>query len=100
MHGLFGPKFQTGGGAWRAFLTLKGGFIDFRFDDRPVTFDTFGSSVDELRLENVKGVFYPGAGFEAYAGPFGLRFDIGNEIYFSDGAQSNLRIAIGPHIRF
>src|SRR5579884_2702747 len=29
IHGLFGPKLQTGGGAFRAFVTVKGGFINF-----------------------------------------------------------------------
>src|SRR5215510_2605635 len=45
LHGLFGPKFQTGGQAIRAFFTVKGGFVNFRFDDRPATFGTFTSSV-------------------------------------------------------
>jgi len=29
-HGLFGPKLQPGGGGFRPFVTLKGGFVDFR----------------------------------------------------------------------
>src|SRR5207247_3245910 len=35
LHGLFGPKFQTGGEAIRAFGTIKGGFVNFRLDNRP-----------------------------------------------------------------
>lgn len=31
LHGLFGPKIQTSGPV-RLFVTLKGGFADFRFD--------------------------------------------------------------------
>jgi hypothetical protein len=100
LHGLFGPKLQTGGGALRAFVTVKGGFIDFRFDDRPATFQTFTSTVGSLRVGNVNAVLYPGGGLEAYAGPVGLRLDIGDEMYFRGGAQHNLRIAFGPHIRF
>lgn len=100
LHGLFGPKLQTGGGPLRAFVTAKGGFIDFRFDNRPATFATFSSSVDSLRASNVNAVFYPGGGLEAYLGPIGIRLDIGDEIYFRNGAQNNLRVAIGPHIRF
>jgi len=100
LHGLFGPKFQTGGGPIRAFVTLKGGFINFRFDDRPATFGTFASTVDELRLSDVSGVLYPGGGVEFYAWIFGLRLDVGDEIYFRDGARNNLRISFGPHIRF
>ena len=100
LHGLFGPKFQTGGGSVRAFVALKGGFINFRFDDRPATFATFVSSVEDLRGNNVNGVLYPGGGLEIYKGPFGFRFEIGDEIYFRDGAHHNLRIAFGPQIRF
>ena len=100
LHGLFGPKLQTGNGPIRAFLTLKGGFINFHFDNRPATFETFASTVDELRLNNVSGVLYPGVGVEFYAWILGLRIDAGDEIYFRDGARSNLRIGFGPHIRF
>ncbi len=100
LHALFGPKFQTGGGAIRAFVTLKSGFINFRFDDRPATFRTFTSSVEALRLENVRAVLYPGGGLEFYAAFFGIRIDVGDEIYFRDGARHTLRISLGPHIRF
>jgi len=100
LHALVGPKFQTGGGALRAFFTLKGGFMNFGFSNRPATFGTFSSSVADLRSSDINGVFYPGIGAEAFAGPFGVRFDIGDEIYFSNGAHNNLRITLGPQIRF
>src|SRR5919201_6909356 len=29
LHGMFGPKFQTGGGAVRLFGTVQGGFLKF-----------------------------------------------------------------------
>lgn len=99
LHGLFGPKFQTSG-PMRAFFTVKAGFVDFRFDPRPPSFTTFTSTVENLRANNVNGVVYPGGGFETFFGPLGLRFDIGDEIYFRDGARNNLRIAFGPTIRF
>jgi hypothetical protein len=100
IHGLFGPKFQTGGGAFRAFVVLKGGFIDMMFDNRPATFATFGDSVENLRSNNVSGVFYPGGGVEAFLGPVGLRVDIGDEIYYQGGPKHNLKLTVGPHIRF
>src|SRR5262249_43406496 len=100
IHGLFGPKFQTGGGAIRAFVVAKGGFINLRFDDRPATFGTFGSSVEDLRSNDVSGVFYPGGGVEMYLGPVGVRLDIGDEIYYQGGPHHNLKVAFGPHIRF
>jgi hypothetical protein len=100
LHGLFGPTLQTGHGPIRAFITVKGGFMNFRFDPRPATFDTFASSVQDLRASNVNAVLYPGGGLEGHLGPIGLRFDVGDEIYFNSGAHHNLRVAFGPMIRF
>ena len=100
LHGMLGPKIQTGGGPFRAFLTVKGGGDNFMFSSAPVTFSTFTSSVSGLRTNNVVAVVYPGGGIEAYVGPIGLRLDVGDEIYFQNGAHNNLRIAIGPNIRF
>jgi len=100
LHGMIGPKIQTGGGAFRAFLTVKGGADNFMFSSAPVTFSTFTSSVAGLRANSVVGVVYPGGGVEAYLGPIGLRIDAGDEIYFQNGAHNNLRITIGPSIRF
>ena len=99
LHGLFGPKIQSKGPV-KFFVTAKGGFVNFRFDPRPASFDTFTSSVDNLRSSNVVGAFYPGGGFEAYIGPVGLRLDVGDEMYFAGGTHHNLRISFGPQIRF
>lgn len=100
LHGLFGPKFQTNRGPVRLFVTVKGGFDEFIFDPRPASFGAFASSVQGLRASNVKGAVYPGLGAEAFWGPIGLRLDVGDEIYFANGARNNLRIAFGPSIRF
>jgi hypothetical protein len=99
LHGLFGPKLQTRGPV-RLFATLKGGFTNYRFDSRPAGFGSFTSSVQGLRADNVNGLLYPGAGMEAHIGPLGLRFDIGDEIYFNNGAHHGLRITFGPILRF
>lgn len=100
LDGLFGPKFETNRGPVRLFLTVKGGGTSFHFDPRPATFATFTSTVDNLRASNVNGVVYPGGGIEAFLGPFGLRLDVGDEIYFASGAHHNLRVTFGPTIRF
>jgi hypothetical protein len=100
LHGMIGPKIQTGGGAFRAFLTVKGGGDNFMFSSAPVSFSTFTSSVSGLRSSSVVGVLYPGGGIEAYLGPIGIRFDAGDEIYFQSGAHNNLRLTFGPSIRF
>jgi hypothetical protein len=99
LHGLFGPKLQTSGPV-RLFVTVKGGFTNYRFDSRPAGFATFTSSVEGLRTDNVDGVLYPGAGMDAHLGPLGLRFDIGDEIYFNNGAHHGLRLTFGPILRF
>jgi hypothetical protein len=99
LHGLFGPKFQTNGPV-RVFVTLKGGFANFRFDPTPASFSTFTSSVNNLRANNVDGVFYPGGGVEAFLGPIGLRLEVGDELIFANGARSNWKVTFGPQLRF
>jgi len=100
LHGMAGPKFQSGGGPVRLFLTVKGGADDFMFSNAPVTFSTYTSSVAGLRSSSVDAVLYPGGGIEAFLGPIGIRLDVGDEIYFEGGPHNNLRITIGPTIRF
>jgi hypothetical protein len=50
----------------------------------------------------LNGVFYPGAGVEAFAGILRLRAEIGDEIYFDNTANANndLKITVGPVFRF
>jgi|SRR5882757_2778036 len=100
LHGLFGPKIVGGHGAIHPFLMVKGGFINFRMDPRNPSFAGFVSSVNNLRVNNVSGTLYPGAGLEGHIGPVGLRLEAGDEIYFAGGAHHNPRIAFGPFIRF
>src|SRR4051812_8871674 len=99
LTGLFGPKFISGTGAWRFFGTLQGGFINFNSSNKgPVS--GFVGSVNSVTEGDTHGVFYPGVGVEAFAGPIGLRVDVGDEMYFRDGAHNNLRVAAGPQFRF
>jgi hypothetical protein len=37
---------------------------------------------------------------EAFAGIVGLRAEVGDEIYFSNGANNNWKATVGPVIRF
>jgi len=100
LHGLFGPKFVVGHGRIRPFVTVKGGFINFRLDPEPGSVSGFVSSVNNLRANNVSGTLYPGAGLEGHFGPIGLRLEAGDEIYFAGGTHHNVRVAFGPYIRF
>lgn len=97
-HFLAGPKFQLGTNSpVRAFLFVKGGFVRFGITPGPVTFGNFPTQV---KGTDTNGVLYPGGGIEFFLGPLGIRADAGDEIYFDNGAQNNLKITFGPTIRF
>lgn len=100
LHGLFGPKLELGSSHFHPFLTVKGGFLNTRFDSAPATVGTFFSSVGNLRSQDVSAVLYPGGGIEGRFGPIGLRLDLGDEIYFNGGTHHNFRAAFGPFIHF
>lgn len=99
LHGLFGPKVQMGGPV-KLFVTVKGGFDDFMFDRRAPGFAAFTSSVDNLSVSSTHPTLYPGIGAEVFLGPIGLRLDVGDEIYWANGARNNLKVTFGPTIRF
>ena len=44
--------------------------------------------------------FYPGGGIEFFVGWFGMRFEAGDEMFFDNGVNHNLRVTAGPVIRF
>ena len=98
LHGLFGPKFQTGSGPFRVFVTGKVGFDNFTVTNQNAPAG-FTSSVG---LDNGKTDFavYPGGGIEAFAGPIGLRLEAGDEVYFDHGSHNNLKVTFGPQFRF
>jgi hypothetical protein len=39
-------------------------------------------------------------GLEAFGGPIGIRLEVGDEVYFLNGARNNLRVTFGPQFRF
>jgi hypothetical protein len=100
LHGLFGPKLELGHSAFRPFVEVKGGFVDYQFDSRPASLDTFTSTVENLRSRNINGVVMPGGGVEGRLGPVGIRLDAGDEMYFNHGTHHNLKVMFGPFIRF
>jgi hypothetical protein len=99
-HDLFGPTLQPAKGGFRPFVTVKGGFIDFRLSPSLLPLSTFESTLLGIRTSSLNVAIYPGAGVEASLGPVGLRFEAGDEVYFNDGAHNNLRITSGPIFRF
>jgi len=100
LHGLLGPKVELGHYRVRPFVELKGGFVTYLFDSRPASLDTLVSSVENLRSRNINGVILPGGGIEGFIGPVGLRLDVGDEMYFNQGTHHNLKVMLGPFIRF
>jgi len=99
LDGLIGPKFQTRGKV-RLFVTVKGGITHFDLSNSPASISGFTSEVSNLRSSNVNPALYPGGGIEGFFGALGLRLDVGDEIYFANGTHHNLRVTIGPVIRF
>lgn len=99
-HGLIGPKLQPSGAGFRPFVTLKGGFMDFRLAPSLLPYSDVASTILGLRTSSLNAAIYPGAGVQATLGPLGLRFELGDEIYFNHGAHNNLRITFGPILTF
>ncbi len=99
LTGLFGFKVQKSGN-FRPFFTIKGGFVRYMVTSAPVTWGTFTSEVSGIRDENMNGAFYPGAGFEAFKGPIGIRLEVGDVVWFNNGAHNNIRFTGGPQFRF
>jgi hypothetical protein len=98
LHGLFGPKLQTGSGPFRFFVTGKVGFDNFTVDNRNAP--TGFSSAVGLDRGKTDFAVYPAAGIEGFAGPIGIRLEAGDEVYFDNGAHNNLKVTIGPQLRF
>jgi len=99
LHGLFGPKFTGGTEHARIFGTVQGGFIRFGVPEGS-TLNSFTSSISNFGDTSTRGAFYPGGGAEFYVGHVGLRADVGDFIYWNNGAHHNLNIKFGPQFRF
>ena len=99
-HGLFGPMVEPARGNLRPFVTLKGGFVDFRLSPSLLPLGDVVSSILGIRTSSLNAAIYTGGGLEASLGPVGLRLEFGDEIYFNSGGHNNLRITFGPILRF
>jgi len=99
LHGTFGPKIQTNVGPVRAFLLLKGGFLNFGVSGANPA-NGFSNQVGNFIHGDTNGVFYPGGGVEFFAGPIGIRVDAGDMMYFDRGANHNFSLTVGPTFRF
>jgi len=102
LTGLFGPVFYAGSGPLRAFVTGKVGFINFSTTNNSnvVSGTTFTNSVEGVGGAGTHLAVHPGGGLEANFGPFGLRAEVGDELYLNNGTYNNLRVTLGPELRF
>jgi hypothetical protein len=99
LHALFGPKFETGSGRFRLFATGKVGLLSFTTNNQNAP-QGFKSALGAVGNGNGKFAVYPGGGVEGFLGPVGLRLEVGDDIYFDNGAKNNLRVTFGPTFRF
>ena len=99
-HCRCGQCVETAQGPVKLFAVLKGGFLNFSVTNRAVTAGNFATSVGTVPHGDTNGVFYPGGGVEFFAGRIGLRAEVGDMIYFDNGANHNLKFAVGPMFRF
>ena len=99
LQGMFGPKFQTGIGPVRVFAPVKGGFLNFSTSGQNLA-NGFNNQIGNVTSGDTNGVVYPGGGVEFFAGRIGLRAEVGDMIYFDNGANHNLKFTIGPMFRF
>ena len=99
LDGLFGPKFQTGIGPFKAFVTAKGGFMNFSVSPK-ATFSSFTGAVSSVPNGNTNGAFYPGGGVELFYHWIGIRAEAGDLMYFDHGANHNLKFTVGPQFRW
>jgi hypothetical protein len=101
LTGMFGPKFQFGtSGSFRAFVTAKAGFLELSRSGMSPSTGSFGNSFNQFGGTSTHFAGYPGGGIEAFFGPIGIRAEAGDEIFVENGISNNLRVAVGPTIRF
>ena len=96
---LFGPKFQTSSGPFRAYVTGKLGFVNFSVSAQNAPAGFVGA-LGGIQTGDTRFAMYPGAGVEGFWGPIGLRLEAGDEIYFDNGTRNNLKVTFGPTFRF
>lgn len=100
LEGMLGPKIQTGAGPVKLFGTLKAGFQHFQLTNNGAIASGFTGAVANVPDGNTHFALYPGAGIELFAKWIGVRAEIGDQIYWENGANHNLKFSIGPQFRW
>ena len=100
LDGFFGPKFQTGVGPVKAFVSVKPGFANFDVTNRGVA-TGFSNAVSNVPEGNTHFALLPSGGVEFFfAKRLGIRAEVGDAIYWENGSHSNLNLRFGPQIRW
>ena len=99
LEGMFGPKIQTGAGPFKLFGTVKAGFDNFSVTNQGVA-TGFGTAVSNVPEGNTHFALYPGGGIEIFAKWFGIRAEVGDQMYWENGANHNLKFSVGPQFRW
>jgi hypothetical protein len=98
LHGFLGPKFRTGPGPFRVSLQ---GRLDSRISASPIRMLAQALRTPwALQLAARSSQSVRAGGFEALAGPIGVRAEIGDDIYFVNRSHNNMRIGLGAQFRF
>ncbi len=99
MHFLFGPKIRIPG-PLGLFVLGKAGIVNFGVGG-PATAGAINNQIGNILNGDKNMAFYPGAGVEFNHGKWGIRAEAGDElIWLRDGVHSNIRVAVGPQLRF
>jgi hypothetical protein len=84
----------------RPFITMKLGLLTINPTGLPSPLVSTDAVLNQIRTSHGNFAIFPAGGVEAYSGKWGFRLDIGDELYFHNGANSNLRITFGPNYVF
>lgn len=99
LDGFFGPKIQTGIGPVKLFGFAKGGFLNFSTSNKGAA-SGFTGAISSVPSGDTNGAFLPGGGIEFFSHHIGLRAEVGDMMYFDNGANHNLVFNVGPQFRW
>jgi hypothetical protein len=95
-----GPKFQTGVGPVKAFVSIKPGLDNFSITNRGVA-TGFANAVTNVPEGNTHFALFPSGGVEFFfAHWLGVRAEVGDNIYWENGSHNNLNLRLGPQFRW
>ncbi len=97
---LGGLSFSKPSAHIRPFITMKLGLLTINPTGLPSPLTSTSAILNQIRTSHNNFAIFPAAGVEAYSGKWGFRLDVGDEIYFLNGSNSNLRITFGPNYMF